>query len=135
MKGFSLNNYYEIPYIDRSYKVNNTPPVFKKNIDVISFFSGAGGLDIGSQLAGVKVISSSDFDFDSYKTLSSNNYFSQSEHFHKDIKDMIFIRFAKKISLKDIEKFSLSIKNQQFNGKKIIDGKGAERISNKIIYG
>ncbi len=88
MKGFSLNNYYEIPYIDRSYKVNNSQPVFKKNINVISFFSGAGGLDIGAQLAGAKVISSSDFDLDSYKTISSNNYFSHCEHFYKDIKDM-----------------------------------------------
>ena len=88
MSGLLTSNYYEIPYIDRSYKVNKTPPVFKKNIDAISFFSGAGGLDIGSQLAGARVISSSDFDLDSYKTISSNNYFSHCEHFHKDIKDM-----------------------------------------------
>ena len=30
MKGFSSNNYYEIPYIERSYKVNNTPLSLKK---------------------------------------------------------------------------------------------------------
>ena len=34
----------------------------------------AGGLDIGSQLAGVRVISSMDFDKDSVETMRSNSF-------------------------------------------------------------
>src|SRR5690606_18436581 len=52
----------------------------------IGFFSGAGGLDIGAQLAGSKVISSLDFDKDSVATMRSNSYFSHTAHLHKDIK-------------------------------------------------
>ena len=39
----------------------------KKKIAAISLFSGAGGLDIASVLAGVPVISSTDIDSDCIK--------------------------------------------------------------------
>ncbi len=38
----------------------------------ISLFSGAGGLDIGSEMAGVEVIYATDFDSDCIETLKSN---------------------------------------------------------------
>lgn len=43
-----------------------------KNIVSVSLFSGAGGLDIASFMAGVPVISSTDFDSDCIKTLKAN---------------------------------------------------------------
>lgn len=45
----------------------------KKKIVAVSLFSGAGGLDIGSVMAGVPVISSTDFDTDCIKTLKENS--------------------------------------------------------------
>lgn len=109
-----FNNFSHIKIIDGKLNLK----YFKRKI----FFS-------------IGVYSQSFFEKIFYSIPTINLTSNKNVNFNKDIKDMIFIRFAKKISLKDIEKFSLSIKNQQFNGKKIIDGKGAERISNKIIYG
>lgn len=75
-----------IPYSPKNYLVNKTKGDFTSGISAISMFSGAGGLDIGTQLAGVKVISSLDFFEDSVKTISQNKYFSHAEHLQKDIK-------------------------------------------------
>ncbi|MDS3889608.1 DNA cytosine methyltransferase [Staphylococcus hominis] len=48
--------------------------MYKSNdIVAISLFSGAGGLDIGSHLAGIPVISSIDIDKDCVETLKINN--------------------------------------------------------------
>ena len=62
----------KINYKYKSFKVNKDNSVVDSKIQSIGFFSGAGGLDIGAQLAGSKVISSLDFDLDSVKTLKSN---------------------------------------------------------------
>ena len=43
-----------------------------ENIVAVSLFSGAGGLDIASFMAGVPVISSTDFDADCIATLRAN---------------------------------------------------------------
>lgn len=78
-----------IEYNQRIYNVNNhSELITESKINAIGLFSGAGGLDIGTQLAGVKVISSLDFDKDSVATMRSNKYFSSSVHLHKDIKDI-----------------------------------------------
>lgn len=71
-------------YSDRNYTINNVFNLDKK-VQAISFFSGAGGLDIGAQIAGVKVISSLDFNESSVKTLKANPCFSDCEHIHGDI--------------------------------------------------
>jgi len=73
----------------RGYRVNDKiDKIIDSRINAIGFFSGAGGLDIGTQLAGVKVISSLDFDLDSVKTMKANDYFNHALHFHKDIKEV-----------------------------------------------
>lgn len=75
---------------DRSYSVND---IENKNYEsskvaAIGFFSGAGGLDIGTQLAGAKIITSTDFNIQSIKTLKSNSYFKDCQHIHSDIRDL-----------------------------------------------
>lgn len=81
-------SYINIDYVHKSYKVNNKPIETENKVNSICFFSGAGGLDIGSQLAGAKVISSMDFDKDSVATLKNNEFFSHTKHFYQDIKEM-----------------------------------------------
>ena len=77
-----------IDFNQRGYTVNDKVDlIIESKIQTIGFFSGAGGLDIGSQLAGAKVISSLDFDRDSVATMKANKYFAHAAHFHKDIKD------------------------------------------------
>jgi DNA (cytosine-5)-methyltransferase 1 len=78
-----------IKYNQRIYNVNSDSELIAESkVNAIGLFSGAGGLDIGTQLAGVKVISSLDFDKDSVATMRANKYFSSSVHLHKDIKDI-----------------------------------------------
>ena len=57
-------------------------------IEAISLFSGAGGLDIGSQLAKINVRISIDFDADSIETLKLNNQFKNTKILHEDIKNL-----------------------------------------------
>ena len=86
---FRNGNNIEIDFYQRNYKVNSkSNSLIDSKTQAISFFSGAGGLDIGTQLAGIKVISSLDFDKDSVATMQSNKFFSNSIHLHKDIKDI-----------------------------------------------
>jgi len=51
----------------------------------VSLFSGAGGLDIASFLAGVPVISSTDFDADCIETLKMNDFFKDSKIIQGDL--------------------------------------------------
>ena len=70
----------------KGYTCNDKMDLFKNSdIQAISFFSGCGGLDIGTQLAGVKVLSSLDFYEDSVNSLRKNSFFSHTEHFCEDI--------------------------------------------------
>lgn len=57
----------------------------KQEIVAISLFSGAGGLDVASFLAGVPVISSTDLDPDCIKTLRMNALFRDAEIIEGDL--------------------------------------------------
>lgn len=57
----------------------------KDKLVSISLFSGAGGLDIASFLAGVPVISSTDFEADCIETLKKNELFGKTEIIHGDL--------------------------------------------------
>ena len=73
----------------------------EKKIVSISLFSGAGGLDVASFLAGVPVISSTDFDSDCIKTLRMNELFENSEIIEGDlhqIESSVFSEILKKRS-------------------------------------
>ena len=74
-----------IPYKHKGYNVNNLDIEYRNDIKAISMFSGAGGLDIGTQLAGIKVISSLDIFEDSVKTLKQNRFFKYTIHEVGDI--------------------------------------------------
>jgi DNA (cytosine-5)-methyltransferase 1 len=75
-----------IPYVHKGYTCKDKIHLFENSeVQALSFFSGCGGLDIGTQLAGVKVISSLDFDEDSVNTLKKNSFFEHSVHFNEDI--------------------------------------------------
>ena len=82
IQDLSFNNDGDIviPYTYKGYSCNSAPTDFSRpNIQAISFFSGCGGLDIGTQLAGVKVLSSLDFYTDAVETLKMNPFFSQKK--------------------------------------------------------
>lgn len=56
------------------------------NIVSVSLFSGAGGLDIASVMAGIPVVSSTDFDSDCIKTLMANEkYFGKTKIIEGDL--------------------------------------------------
>jgi len=71
----------------------------------ISLFSGAGGLDIASFLAGVPVISSTDFDADCIETLKQNDLFGHTEILSGDLHDIdssVFGNIVKKSKSKKV---------------------------------
>ncbi len=74
-----------IPYTHKGYKCNTKDVVYNNNIKALSMFSGAGGLDIGTQLANIKVLSSMDINSDSVETLKCNKFFKNTEHNIADI--------------------------------------------------
>ncbi|MCL2627728.1 MAG: DNA cytosine methyltransferase [Oscillospiraceae bacterium] len=67
-----------------------------KEIMAISLFSGAGGLDIASMMAGIPVAVSTDFDSDCIQTLHKNDIFRNTEIIQGDLRDI------KSSHLKDI---------------------------------
>ena len=108
IKGYQKEEFVKIDYKDRSYTVNDKiEHIINNKINAIGFFSGGGGLDIGSQLAGAKVISSLDFDRDSVATMKANKYFAHSKHFHADIKEMRASDYAQIIKENNPEKLIL----------------------------
>lgn len=102
------NNFIEIKYNQKSYNVNDGKnEILESKTNAISFFSGAGGLDIGTQLAGVKVLSSMDFDKDSVSTMKANKYFAHTEHLLKNIINTTGKDYSKLISINNPEKLIL----------------------------
>lgn len=73
-------------------------------IKAVSLFSGAGGLDIGSKLAGVPVAISTDIDSDSIKTLKSNSLFEDTEILEGDLFDIKTEVFSNILDDKKIDK-------------------------------
>lgn len=77
-----------------------------KKVVSVSLFSGAGGLDIASYMAGVPVISSTDFDADCVMTLRSNEeYFGDTEIFEGDLHQINSDVFKKVVQKKKPDKF------------------------------
>ncbi len=74
-----------IPFEHKGYTVNGLETKYRPGIKAISMFSGAGGLDIGAQLAGVKVLASLDIFEDSVETLKMNSFFHDTLHEAGDI--------------------------------------------------
>jgi len=58
------------------------------NVVAISLFSGAGGLDIGAHLAGVKVVTSIDIEQDCISTLRANDLFKDTNVIQGDLHEI-----------------------------------------------
>lgn len=94
-----------LPYTDKNYKcMDSYEKVINSKIHALSFFSGCGGLDIGVQLAGVKVISSLDFEPTAIETLSKNPYFAHTIHRCEDIRNVKGIDYINIIKHQNPEK-------------------------------
>ena len=96
----------DITVKEKQKKINDKEFDFSKTHS-LSFFSGAGGLDIGSILAGVKILSSLDFDKDSIETLKKNKVFDSTRHFCEDIRNFDLKNFNKIIKNNKSEKLIL----------------------------
>lgn len=106
--GIIDNDFTNLNFKDRGYSVNDkVEEIIDSKINAIGFFSGAGGLDIGTQLAGVKMISSLDFDKDSVATMKSNKYFNHAKHFLKDIREVTADDYKEIIKQNNPEKLIL----------------------------
>ena len=95
---FVNKNYQCAPYLDRAVS---------SKIQALSFFSGCGGLDIGAQMAGVKILTSLDFDKDAVKTLSHNKFFAHTRHQCEDIRNVKGKDYADVIKHNNPEKLIL----------------------------
>lgn len=99
------NGDLEISYNYQGYKWNDKSHDLAKNgVMALSFFSGCGGLDIGAQMAGVKVLTSLDFYEDSVNTMKMNKMFSHTHHFCEDIDNVDGKLFSEIISKNKPEK-------------------------------
>lgn len=74
-----------IPYTHKGYTCNDLTIESHSGVKAVSMFSGAGGLDIGTQLAGVPVLTSLDIFEDSVKTIQQNDFFKNTKHECGDI--------------------------------------------------
>ena len=74
-------------------------------IGAVSLFSGAGGLDAGSFMAGVPVIVSTDIESDCIETLRLNEIYGNTELIHGDLHEIDSSVFGDIIKKKDVDKF------------------------------
>lgn len=90
LSDFELNEDGDIviPYEHKGYTCNDLNVESGNGIKAISMFSGAGGLDIGTQLAGVPVLTSLDIFEDSVKTMQQNAFFRNTKHECGDITEI-----------------------------------------------
>lgn len=103
-KAFLLENniHQTIEVFDKNYQLKRKKE--KNSVKAISIFSGAGGLDIGAELAGVDVLSCLDFDKDSISTLKLNKIFQKKEIHLEDIRKFNINKYNQIINKKDIDK-------------------------------
>ena len=95
---FEDKNYKCMPYLDS---------VLDSKVQGLSFFSGGGGLDIGAQMAGIKVLTSLDFEKDAIETLKSNKFFAHTEHRLDDIRNVKSSDFSSVLKKNNPEKLVL----------------------------
>lgn len=95
---FEDKNYTCMPYLEEA---------LESKVQGLSFFSGCGGLDIGAQMAGIKVLSSLDFEKDTVSTMKANKFFSHLQHFHEDIRNVSASDFSSIIKQNNPEKLVL----------------------------
>lgn len=74
-----------IEYEHKGFSCNDVSINYDSGVKAISMFSGAGGLDIGTQLAGVRVLASHDIFEDSVITQRQNSFFEGTLHECGDI--------------------------------------------------
>ena len=102
------NDYYTLHYEDKNYKcLPFLDDVLDSKIQGLSFFSGAGGLDIGAQLAGIKVLTSLDFEKDAIETLKANKFFSHTSHRCDDIRNVKSLDYSETLKKNNPEKLVL----------------------------
>lgn len=102
------NGTYTIEYNDRNYRcMPYLDRVLESKVQGLSFFSGGGGLDIGAQMAGIKVLSSLDFEKDAIETLKSNKFFAHTNHRLDDIRNVKAEDFSQILKINNPEKLVL----------------------------
>jgi DNA (cytosine-5)-methyltransferase 1 len=104
----SNNGEIKLNFTDKNFKcLPYLKKVINSKVQGLSFFSGGGGLDIGAQMAGIKVLTSLDFDKDSISTLSSNKFFAHTLHRLDDIRNVKSVEYAQVLKDNNPEKLVL----------------------------
>lgn len=103
-----INGKLELTFNDKNYNcMPYLESVLDSKIHGLSFFSGAGGLDIGAQMAGLKVLSSLDFDKNAVATMSNNKFFAHTQHRCDDIRNVKATDFSSILKANNPEKLVL----------------------------
>lgn len=95
---FEINHHY--------YSLSKSNHLNKK-VKAISFFSGAGGLDIGAHFAGAECISCLDVDKDCIETLKLNSLFKNTQLLNQDISNTNADTYKNLLKEKNPEKLIL----------------------------
>ena len=83
------SDFIYIEYVDKNYRcMPMLNKIQESKTCAISLFSGCGGLDIGTQMAGVKVISTLDFEPATVETMNANPFFAHAEHNCADVRNI-----------------------------------------------
>lgn len=102
------SDFIYIDYADKNYLcMPMLNQIQESKTCAISLFSGCGGLDIGVQMAGVKVISTLDFEPATIETMNANPFFAHAEHNCADVREIQASFYNKVIKKNNPEKLIL----------------------------
>ena len=102
------NGSFEISFTDKNYTcMPYLESALNSKVHGLSFFSGGGGLDIGAQMAGIKVLTSLDFEKDAIETLKMNPFFAHTKHRLDDIRNVKASDFTEILRQNNPEKLVL----------------------------
>lgn len=101
-------DHIKLSYTDRNYKcASHIDEVADSKVHAISFFSGCGGLDIGTQMGGAKIISTLDVEPATVETIRANPFFQFAEHRLGDVRLVRATDFSNVIKANNPEKLIL----------------------------
>lgn len=130
-----IKKFNVIVLVGKNFKHNKTLKIIAKKNNFIRVIKSVNNISIFEKkiFFSIGLYSQSLFEKIFFSIPTINFYNKKRNNIRIKFKNCRFIKYTQLNNIKAILKFSENILNYKFNGKRIIDGKGAHRIIKKLV--